>query len=186
MFCFLTVNLIFPSSIWRFSLAASKLRSWLLSFVTEINPPRSSFSTYWRKTQTQRHMEWHVIPKRELHKGKDNYKSLNLSLKLTQISEITYISVSFVIEEEECVSTQARPQFPRCLHTENSDVKSRSIKEKHRLLLVLKVKKEKEEAVRLFTGTNGSWNVWMWLFRWVRFVMCVSEFVTTSEINVWY
>lgn len=51
--CSLTLNLMFSSFIWRFSLAASNLRSMLPSSVIEINPLRSSFSIYWWNTHTQ-------------------------------------------------------------------------------------------------------------------------------------
>lgn len=102
----LTVTLIFPSFIWRLSLAASKLRSWLLSSVIEISPLRSSVSMYWLHTHALIYT-WAII----------NNK-LNLTLAWTQISLITYIGIFLFIEKEQHVSTQASPQFPRSLHTQ--------------------------------------------------------------------
>lgn len=50
----LTVNLMFPSFIWRLSLEASKLRSGLLSSVMEIMLLRFSVSMYWWRTDRRK------------------------------------------------------------------------------------------------------------------------------------
>lgn len=119
--CFdaLTVNLIFPSSIWRMSLAASKLRSGLLSSVIEISPLRSSFSMYWPHTHTQTHSKWKDVSFTSTGFLENNFNQnhWNLSHALTHIPAITYITVFFLIEEEQCISTEACPQFTRGLHT---------------------------------------------------------------------
>ena len=132
----LTVNFIFPSFICMLSLAASKLRSWLLSSVSEINSFRSSFSTYWWNTHT--HTQWGLTFIKKIH--------LNLSLIFTQICVTTYIHVSLFIEEEQIVSTQACPQFPWCLHRHKHKHRHAESKVRYQAGEIVDVKRKTEDS----------------------------------------
>lgn len=49
----------------------------------------------------------------------------------------TYIAVLFVIEEKKGVSTKGGPQFPRCLHTKEKQLKK---SDESRQIDILKIK----------------------------------------------